>query len=580
MGDIMNLVCRFAAFTVLFLCASAARAEDGRDIYTAARLGDVQQIATLLEADPQLVNARTAAYETPLHYATMGRSVQATELLLAHGADVTAADATGLTPLHIAATSNAPELIAGLLAAGADAGATDQRGETPLHQAARRFRVEAVAALVAAGADPNAQNVDGQTPLHVLGSTARDADGVQDVINGIAATLTAAGADPTRLDNSGAAAWPHPAEEQGGPRQPSGYPTYDQIAAQLLARQTSYPTLCQRYDIGPSTATQHIYALKITSNVTVEADKPEVKWVSTMHGNETSGAIMCLDMIDYLLTNYGTVPRVTNIVDNIELWIVPCMNPWGYTNNTRYNANGYDLNRSFPEGSGPSPDPNTPVGRQPEVATIMNWSFAHSFTLAANFHEGTMVVNYPFDNDNMGSVPSPCPDDDMFIYISEQYSVHNTPMWNGPFYHGITNGADWYAIDGGMQDWDYRYMGCNEVTIEINLNMSPPWSEMPTDWNNNRESMLAYIETSLIGVRGIVTGSGGAPVAATVTVAGRNHPIYTDPDVGDYHRMLLPGTYSLTFTAAGYDPITVDNVVVNSGAATRLDVSFAPGTRD
>jgi hypothetical protein len=166
----------------------------------------------------------------------------------------------------------------------------------------------------------------------------------------------------------------------------------------------------------------------------------------------------------------------------------------------------------------------------------------------------------------------------MFIYISEQYSVHNTPMWNGSFYHGITNGADWYAIDGGMQDWDYRYIGCNEITIEINNTQSPPYSEMPADWNNNRESMLAYMETCLIGVRGIVTGSAGAPVAATVTVAGRNHKVYTDPDVGDYHRMLMPGTYSLTFTAAGYDPITVTNVVVNSGAATRLDVSFAPGT--
>jgi hypothetical protein len=427
MGSIMNLVCRIAALTVLFFCASTALAEEGRDIYTAARLGDVDRMAGLLGADPQLVNARTAAGETPLHYAALGRSTAAAELLLQHGANVTAADFTGMTPLHVAATSNASELIAELLTAGASVTAVDKRGETPLHQAARRFRAEAVAALLAAGADPNAANANGQTPLHVLGSTARDADGVQDVINAVAATLTAAGADPTRLDNNGMAAWPHAAPEQGGPRQPSGYPTYDQIAATLLAKQTAYPTLCQRYDIGTSSTTQHLYALKITSNVTVEADKPEVKWVSTMHGNETSGAIMCLDMIDYLLTNYGTLPRATNIVDNIELWIVPCMNPYGYANNTRDNANGYDLNRSFPEGSGPSPDPNTPVGRQPEVATIMNWSFAHSFTLAANFHEGTMVVNYPFDNDNMGSVPSPCPDDDMFIYISEQYSIQTPP---------------------------------------------------------------------------------------------------------------------------------------------------------
>ena len=90
--------------------------------------------------------------------------------------------------------------------------------------------------------------------------------------------------------------------------------------------------------------------------------------------------------------------------------------------------------------------------------------------------------------------------------------------------------------------------------------------------------MLSYMETCLIGIRGIVTDAGtGAPLNATITVAGRNHEIYTDPDVGDYHRMLLPGTYSLTFTAAGYDPITVNNVVVTSGAATRLDVAMGEG---
>ncbi|HVP13112.1 MAG TPA: M14 family zinc carboxypeptidase [Phycisphaerae bacterium] len=578
MGNIMKLVCRFVACAVLLFCASTALAGDGRDIFSAARLGDLQQLAALVAADPQLVNARTAAGETPLHYATLGRSRPAAEWLLEHGADVSAADWNGQAPLHVAATSNAPELIADLLAAGADATATDKRGETPLHSAARRFRAQAVAALLAAGADPNARNVDGQTPLHVLGSTARDADGVQDVINEIAAALIAAGADPASVDRAGLPAWPRTPGEPREPRQPSGYPTYDQIVSTLLTKQTQYPTMCQRYDIGPSSTTQHLYALKLTSNVSVEADKPEFKWVSTMHGNETSGVIMCLNMIDYLLTNYGTDPRVTNIVDNIEIWIVPCMNPYGYTYNTRYNANGYDLNRSFPEGSGSSPDPNTPVGRQPEVASIMTWSFGHSFTLAANLHEGTLVANYPFDNDGMGSVYSPTPDDDMFIYISEQYSQHNPPMWSGPFYHGITNGADWYAIDGGMQDWDYRYMGCNEVTIEINLTQSPPYSEMPTDWNNNRESMLAYMETCLIGVRGIVTGTGGTPVFASVTVAGRNHTIYSDPDVGDYHRMLLPGTYSLTFNSAGYDPVTVDNVVVNSGPATVLDVSFAPDT--
>ncbi|MBN1513160.1 MAG: carboxypeptidase regulatory-like domain-containing protein [Phycisphaerae bacterium] len=355
------------------------------------------------------------------------------------------------------------------------------------------------------------------------------------------------------------------------------WPTYSSLGPDLLAYETAYPALAKRYDLGLSVQGRHMWAIRISDNVTVEEDEPEVRYISTMHGNEITGVKMCMNLVDYLLTNYGTDPQVANIVDELDLWILPLMNPDGYdqTYRERENANGVDLNRNFPEGT--YGDPNTPAGHAIEVQNIMNWCFGRSFVLAANFHGGALVVNYPFDNDSLGSVFSPTPDEDLFVYISEEYSYLNPPMWGSTsFLHGITNGADWYSIDGGMQDWSYRYMGCNEVTIEIGTK-EPPESQIPTYWAENRDSMLAYLETALIGVRGIVTDSTtGLPLSATVSVVGRDHPVYTDPVVGNYHRMLLPGTYDLVFEVDGYDPITVTGVVVNAGAATRLDVQFGP----
>jgi carboxypeptidase D len=352
------------------------------------------------------------------------------------------------------------------------------------------------------------------------------------------------------------------------------YHTYDEIGPELLAAETNYPDICKRHDLGLSVQGRHLWALRISDNMPLEEDEPEVRYISTMHGDEIMGVEMCLNMIDYLTTNYGTDARVTNIVDEIDLWIMPLMNPDGFVAVSRNNSHNVNLNRNFPD---PFTSPNnTTAGREPETATVMNWSFGQSFTLAANFHGGALVANYPFDNNESGSsVYTPSPDDDLFIWISEEYSRHNTPMWNSSiFYHGITNGADWYAISGGMQDWTYRYMGGNEVTLEIGDKM-PPASQIPTYWNNNRESMLAYIETSLIGVRGLVTDAQtGAPLAATVVVTDRDHDSYTDPDIGDYHRMLMPGTYELMFSATGYDPATVSGVVVSTGDATRLDVSL------
>jgi hypothetical protein len=123
-------------------------------------------------------------------------------------------------------------------------------------------------------------------------------------------------------------------------------------------------------------------------------------------------------------------------------------------------------------------------------------------------------------------------------------------------------------------------MGNNEVTIEMSNQKEPPSSEIPQFWNDNRDALLTYIESCLIGVRGLVTDAdNAAPLAATVTVVGREHEIYTDPDVGDYHRMLLPGIYDLRFEADGYDPMVVEQVEILDGDATLLDVALAPPPR-
>lgn len=321
----------------------------------------------------------------------------------------------------------------------------------------------------------------------------------------------------------------------------------------------------------------------ITDDPNIQEDEPEFKYISTMHGDEPLGTEMCLYFIDMLLTTYDSNDRVAELVDNTAIWVVPLMNPDGLEANSRYNANGYDLNRTFPTYPGNftgtmfDGEPLGDGGRPVEVRRVMQWTAENSFVLSANLHTGALVVNYPYDDDGKGSVDSPTPDDLLFEDISRRYSVHNVPMWNNPqFADGITNGAAWYSITGGMQDWNYRYASCNDVTIELSNNKEPPTSQIPTFWNNNRESMLSYAEAVHIGVRGIVTDrSTGQPVWAEVRIEGNSHPVFTDADVGDYHRMLLPGTYNLIFDAPGYAQLLIENITVTAGPATRLDVELA-----
>ncbi|HEX9047628.1 MAG TPA: M14 family zinc carboxypeptidase, partial [Verrucomicrobiae bacterium] len=401
-------------------------------------------------------------------------------------------------------------------------------------------------------------------------------------------------ADPEELNNLRGAGWEIrvlPAPSTPSVKALGAYNGYTNLTAMLNSYATNYPALCRKFSLGKSVQGRELWALKITTNPDTPQDKPKFRYMSTIHGNEPVGTEMCLYLIDLLLKGYGSNDtRIVNLVSNVEIWIVPLLNPDGRESNPpqRYNASGYDLNRSFPEGSatnlgnmlyGPVMITNT---LQPEVRAVMNWTTNHDFSLGANFHTGSVVVNYPYDNDNQGSVFSPSPDQALFVAMSTSYASNNAPMWannSAPFVNGIVNGADWYAISGGLQDWSYRYDGSLEVTIELSDYQwpDPAASELPTYWSQNRESMLSYMEWVLRGVRGVLRDAQtGQPIRGVVRVEGFHHLVFSDGSVGDYHRLLLPGTYSLWFSAPGYITRQVTNVVVGAGAATRLDVALQP----
>jgi len=354
------------------------------------------------------------------------------------------------------------------------------------------------------------------------------------------------------------------------------YHTYQELRAELMQIAADNPTICHLDSIGATTQGRGLWFMRISDNVEVEEAEPEFKYIAAMHGNEVVGKEMCMYLINYLVDNYGILPRVTDLVNNTEIWIMPSMNPDGTAAASRYNAQGFDLNREFPDRIDDST--NTVSGRPTEVQVVMNWAFQHSSVLSANFHGGTLVANYPWDGNYSGqNVYTASPEDAHFIQLALAYSSHNSPMYNGPFPQGITNGCDWYVIYGGMQDWNYVWQGDKEITMEISTPFWPDESTLPGYWEDNRESMLSYMEEIHHGIKGIITDSEtGDPIPAAVRLNNIVYDTYSDPAVGDYYRILRPGTYNLSFSAPGYYPVTVQDIVVPSGAPIEVNVQMTP----
>jgi len=378
---------------------------------------------------------------------------------------------------------------------------------------------------------------------------------------------------------------------------------YTALSAELQTIHNAYPNLTQVISIGKTAQNRDLWAIRITDNPTVEEDEPEFFYNGSIHGDEPVGMEMTFYFMQHLLENYGTDTRISNLVNNMDLWIVPNMNWDGYSVPGRGNANNIDLNRNFPEWTSTpggfgnmfdGPAPNT-SGKQPETIAMVNWRRTRNFVASANFHGGAQVVNYPWDvSPYVVDSYAVHPDDAVFREFSKVYANQNPNLLSGGFAGGITNGADWYEITGGMQDWAVMYTGAFETTIELYNTKFPSQTLLPTLWNNNRESMLQYMEAANWGVRGIVSDIGtGAPLGAKITVIAPapspapdpGHPAtqwtFSDADLGDWHRMLLPGIYSLRFEAPGYQTQTISGVVVaartNDPTTTaRLNVQMVP----
>ncbi|MBU1936482.1 carboxypeptidase regulatory-like domain-containing protein [bacterium] len=354
------------------------------------------------------------------------------------------------------------------------------------------------------------------------------------------------------------------------------YHTNDEIETQFITWQATYPTLFSYESIGLSYQGRDLWACKLSDNVTVDEPEIEVKYISTMHGDEPVGTEMCMYLIEDLLTQYGSDPELTELMTDFEIWIIPMMNPDGNALVQRVNAQGYDLNRNFPDRVDDSV--NTTAGRPTEVGLVMDWVSEHNFVLSINFHGGALVANYPFDNNytHTSGIYTASPEDDLFIHLSLTYSQYNLPMYNGSWPQGITNGTDWYCVSGGMQDWNYVWMGDKEITVELGNTKWPSASQLPTYWADNETSMRKYLLEAKYGVHGIVTDSiTGDPLRAEIMLGSSPYLTYSTELHGDYYRILENGTYSLTFSAPGYQSKTFPSVVVSGGIPTVLDVELA-----
>ncbi|MEI7723539.1 MAG: M14 family zinc carboxypeptidase [Bacteroidota bacterium] len=367
------------------------------------------------------------------------------------------------------------------------------------------------------------------------------------------------------------------------------YPTYQEYIDFMVGFAASYPAICKLDTVGQSIQGRQILAVKISKNVNQEEAEPQFLYTSSIHGDETTGYILMMHLIDYLLSNYGIDPAITELVNTTEICINPLSNPDGTYrggNNSvygavRYNANNIDLNRNFPDPKvGQHPDGNA---WQKETIAWMAYADNNHFSMSANFHGGAEVFNYPWDTWSKLNA-----DDDWWQFVGREWAdtvhVHGPVGYFTDLMNGITNGYAWYELNGGRQDYMNYWHSCREVTVEISNTKLLPTSQLIPFWGYNYLSFLNYIKEANYGFNGIVTDTvTDEPLAAKVFINGHDKDfseVYSRNTTGFYARPIYEGNYDVTFTSPGYFAKTIKNVNVSKRNTTHLDVQLRPLTYD
>jgi len=251
-----------------------------------------------------------------------------------------------------------------------------------------------------------------------------------------------------------------------------GWRTYDEIKAAIDSLHNDYPEyVSEPESIGCGHNGNAIWIIKISDNVDIDEDEPEVLIGLGIHCREVISMEIIVQFAQWLMQNYGTDDRATHIVDHREVWFIPLMNPDGYRyneltspggggmwrKNRRNNGDGtwgVDLNRNFSymwgiDDIGSSPDPVEETYRgpsaasEPETQAINEFVNSREFRSSLSFHSYSNLYLSPW-----GYTYTLCEDNDWFLRIDYRYARNNGYVY-GPGAETI------YPTNGDTDDWFY-----------------------------------------------------------------------------------------------------------------------------
>jgi len=385
----------------------------------------------------------------------------------------------------------------------------------------------------------------------------------------------------------------------------SAYPHLATLERQFTDLARAYPHLVHMQKIGESTGWRlPIWGIRISDHPGLDEDEPAVLFTGVHHAREPLGALICYEILEELLTNYGMSERHTRLLDSLEIWLVPIVNPDGYEyimqnqlhfpwwrKNLRDNnedgvfdplVDGVDLNRNYDfnwdEGGDGNPASWFYRGGSPfsekEIQALRDLAWRKNFLLGVSYHSYGESVLYPWGNYHRA------PDQELIFDIAQRCAEKIGRLSGSGAYNVLPlNGRV-----GQSSIWMYGELGTMDYIIETGEAYFAAPEDIPRISRENARGALFLMERALgSGVTGHVRDRlTGKPLAAEIHVNGCEATYVkcrrTDEIYGRFDRLLFPGNYMLEIRATGYKTEILTGVPIHPQRMTPLEIALTRET--
>ena len=333
--------------------------------------------------------------------------------------------------------------------------------------------------------------------------------------------------------------------------------SYEQTLAEFKALEAAHPELARYSKLGSSFEGRDIFALKVSKNASVDdVSKPDVLITGLHHAREWISVESPVYFANRLLNGYATDDSIKYLVDHLQIWIVPIVNPDGLTytqtspndqmdwvrlwrKNRRpistgscASAIGVDLNRNYNyqwrlrddapcpdfcsdrsclnDDIGGSDEPSSEIyrGPQPEsepevraIKALVDDPNRH-FRAQLDYHNYSQLILYPW-----GYAPFGTDDENTLSRLGRQMSDAVFSV-NGRRYRA-EQAVDLYSVTGSSIDYAY---GVNHVPAPFVVEVRPDCC----DFSVPESQIPAVNQETWAGARELLNWAAGPPILESV----------------------------------------------------------------